>query len=47
MAISLDEVMNELSTDRHQKIEARTQPLTAAEQVRPDLESIVKIRRKL
>ena len=46
MTVSLDEIMNELSPDRCQKIESRAQQLIAEEQVRQDLKSIVKIRRK-
>ena len=56
MTVSLDEIMNELSADRRQKIKARAQQLIAEEQVRQliaeeqvrqDLEPIVQIRRKL
>ena len=45
MTVSLDEIMNELSPDRRQKIESRAQQLIAEEQIRQDLKPIVKIRR--
>ena len=46
MTVSLDEILNELSNDRRQKIEVRAQQLIAEEQVRQDLKPIVNIRRK-